>query len=379
MALAAQECLGENLERGFLITKDQHLGESPGTFQRFTLREASHPVPNRAGVEATRELLGWLESPSPSTQALVLLSGGASSLLVAPTPPLGLKDLGHLNTQLLRSGLPIEKMNVLRKHLSRVKGGQLSEHFANYQNLMQLVMVDICAPQLAEHEVLSMVGSGPCCADPTTMGQAGEILEALRPNLPEELARKTEAALAETPKQTRFESLVVADYRTLAAVARELLGPSATQHPDWKSEVLGEVRQVAAEFAAVARDMKERGQRGVLIASGEPTVEIGAERPGRGGRCQELALWFAREVAGLEGVELLAGSSDGTDGPTHDAGAQVDGETWPRLAEQVGRETAEAMLRGHDSGSALAKLPGALLTIGPTGQNLNDLYLLKVE
>ncbi|MFA5508291.1 MAG: MOFRL family protein, partial [Vulcanimicrobiota bacterium] len=121
------------------------------------------------------------------------------------------------------------------------------------------------------------------------------------------------------------------------------------------------------------------GRRGVLVASGEPTVAIRVENPGRGGRCQELALRFAREIAGCPGLRLLAGSSDGTDGPTEDAGALVDGTTWPELCRVLGEDEMERVLREHDSGSALSRLKGALLHTGPTGHNINDLYLLEIS
>lgn len=376
MACAAVQELGERVDRGFLLTKYEHLDDSSRTFleDRFELRESAHPVPDEAGLEAATEILSWLESGTG--ELLVLMSGGASALLVAPQEPLKLEDLIEINTRLLKSGLPIEKMNVLRKHLSRVKGGQLAARCTGYDSVEQLIMVDICAPDLKDEEILSLVGSGCFVADPFTVDEAGEVLRSL--SLPSGLAKRAEKALHETPKEVRCSSIVLASHQSLLEEARRVVGNPLT-HPDWKPEITGEVRALAAHFAKIGRELKMQGRRGVLVAAGEPTVSIKVENPGRGGRCQELALRFAREVAGVEGLRLLAGSSDGTDGPTEDAGALVDGATWPLLCDMLGEDEMGRVVREHDSGSALSRLEGALLRTGPTGQNVNDLYLLEIS
>lgn len=296
-------------------------------------------------------------------------------MLVAPQEPLQLEDLIEINARLLKSGLPIEKMNILRKHLSRVKGGQLAARCNGYGSVEQLLMVDICAPDLKEGEILSLVGSGCFVADPFTLDEAAEVLRKL--SLPPGLAERAEKALHETPKEVRGTSIVLASHRTLLMEAEAAVGEPLT-HPHWEPEVRGEVRTLAGHFARIGREMQAAGRKGVLLAAGEPTVKIEVENPGRGGRCQELALRFAREIAGVEGLRLLAGSSDGTDGPTGDAGAVVDGNTWPALCDKLGKDEMERVIREHDSGSALAHLEGVLLRTGPTGQNVNDLYLLEI-
>jgi glycerate 2-kinase len=377
MACAAQRFLGPKLRRGFLLTKNRHLNNDSKSFlkEKFVLREAAHPVPDAAGLQATADLLKWLEDGQG--ELLVLMSGGASALLVAPAEPLSLDDLMEINSSLLQSGLPIEKMNVLRKHLSKVKGGQLAARCQQYSAIRQLVLVDICAPDLSEDAILSLVGSGCFAADPFSVAEAREILEAL--TLTPDLAARAERALHETPGQIRTQSVILASHLSLLREARSLLPQEHLDHPDWRAEITGEVREVARNFARFAREFKDKGVTGVLVASGEPTVEIRVDNPGRGGRCQELALRFAREVAGLDGLRLLAGSSDGTDGPTEDAGALVDGQTWPELCRRFGVEEMERILESHDSGTALSRLEGALLHTGPTGQNLNDLYLLQIS
>lgn len=376
MSAGARRALRADVSRGFVLTKTSHLGEAT-ELSEFELHEAAHPVPDQNGIAASRCLKAWLQQPSSEDRSLVvLLSGGTSSLLIDPNPPLSLSDLKKMNRALLASGMSIETMNILRKHLSRVKGGKLAELCSNYSRIVQLVLVDIAAPDLSHEEVVSLVGSGPFSADPSTLEQAREVLSRLEPQLTAELFLKAEQALRETPKESPCESRILADHTSLRIAAVELLGDRHRTHPQWPAAVEGEVREVAQSMARFA-EARLADSDGVFVSTGEPTVTL-CQKPGRGGRCQELALRFSKEIAGRSDIALLAGSSDGTDGPTDDAGALVTGQTWPELVQRVGECSLLEMLENNDCGSALALLPGALLTTGPTGQNLNDLYLLQV-
>jgi hydroxypyruvate reductase len=379
MALAARDYLKDSLGKGFLLTKNEHLTEKQRNElgEAFECREAGHPVPDEAGLEAGSRLMSWLEERGHnSRQLLVLLSGGASSLLVCPADPLSLNDLMELNQALLKSGLPIETINILRKHVSRAKGGQLASHASDYHSVQQHLMVDIVAPQLDPEQVLSLVGSGPFTADSSTVDDASKVLDKI--DLSDSLREKINKALHETPEEVRTQSHVVGSHKTLLQAARSLLENELLERPDWEETITGEVRTVAGRIAQIARQLRAEGRHGVLVAAGEPVVEIKVSDPGRGGRCQELALHFAKAVAGMENVEFLAGSSDGTDGPTREAGARVDGDTWPAVCHHLGEAQAEQTLFRHDSGFALSLVNNALLDTGPTGQNLNDLYLLRV-
>ena len=382
MAAAALDGLGSPFQDGFLLTKYDHISPNlrrklEGKFQLF---EAAHPVPGRAGQAATDALKKWLNRPqSTGRSLLVLVSGGASSLLVSPSAPLTLDDLKKVNSALLASGLPIEQMNVLRKHLSSVKGGRMAQLAKkSYRRQKQLVMVDICAPQLPESEILSLVGSGPWVGDPSNCGDAEKILKQLKNHLHPEVAQRVAQALSETPSDSPCESTLVGSHRTLLRLARAQLGERHLEPEDWNPEITGEVSRLAHHFSSTALRLQQQGLSGVLVASGEPTVVLN-DRPGRGGRCQELALHMARCLKDSQGITFLAGSSDGTDGPTDDAGALVNGSTWNKLCQIHGLERVERALAQHDSGTLLASLPGALITTGPTGQNLNDLFLLEVE
>lgn len=367
---ARAHCQGD----GFLLTKHDHLDDQARReLTDFEFWEAAHPVPDQQGVAGTQRLQNWLKQRSGTL--LVLLSGGASSLLVQPAPPLELQHLRQLNRSLLASGLPIESINVLRKHLSLVKGGQLGELLASrFDKVAQLVLSDVCGPHIEgpdrDARILSLVGSGPTVSDGSSVKEAAQLLTQL------DLDEPFLSALRETPADLALTAEILADNLTLTQCAKTHLGERVMPLPSgWPSVVSGGIDKLAQELAGFALEAKQQGTRGVLVLGGEPTVELhpGA---GLGGRCQGLALLFSRAIAGTSGVTLLAGSSDGTDGPTEYAGALVDGTSWARMGEALGETVLERHLEEQNSMVALESVPGLLLKTGPTGQNLNDLFLL---
>lgn len=382
MAEAALDVLGDRLSRGFVLTKHGHIsGEASIKFKdKFLTFEAAHPVPDLAGQDATQKLLSWLEADSTSDRdLLVFISGGASSLLVAPNPPLDIGDLKTLNSALLALGMPIEEMNVLRKHISQVKGGQMATRAAHrYRSQSQYVMVDICAPNLPPKEVLSLVGSGPWTADTSTLEEARKLLLELKPRLSDQLFTRAGEALFETPKLDLLQSIELGSYKTLLKAAEELIGNRLIDPPSWDQTVTGDICRIAERFSSQAIGYQQRGLTGILVAAGEPTVQL-SPNPGRGGRCQELALHMARALSHTSGIEFLAGSSDGTDGPTQDSGARVTSDTWGKLCHSYGESEVIKALKGNDSGTLLAGLEDTLITTGPTGQNLNDIFLLQID
>ena len=360
---------------GFVLTKEAHL--TPALQQHlvgFECWEAGHPLPDERSLLATERLLEWIERLRQPGHLLLLLSGGASSLLELPAPPLRLADLVSLNRCLLASGLPIESINVVRKHLSQVKGGQLGERLGQrFRRITQLIVSDVC------HGGLELVGSGPALADPSSREEAARLLDSLEGLALPALLNRCRAALVETPKRLPVTAERLADHRTLGQLARTALGEQARQDPQWPETVSGDIEVLARSWGHLARRLQALGFQGTLVATGEPTVNLRTPNPGRGGRCQELALRFAREIAGCEDIALLAGSSDGTDGPTPYAGAMADGASWPGLIRLHGRDRAEALLAAHDASSLLRGLPHLLLDTGPTGHNLNDLFLLSIQ
>ncbi len=376
MAAIASTHLGAPRE-GFVLTKEAHLGPR---FQEshwgLECWEAGHPVPDQRGQLATDRLLEWLAGIRNPQHLLLLISGGTSSLIVDPSPPLTLADLVDLNRALLASGMPIESVNVLRKHLSILKGGGLGQVLTRFRRVTQLIFSDICP----HADRLDLVGSGLALADPSTQAEAERLLNDLEGSLLPQVWRRCHQALHETVKELPFTAEGLADHRTLVTLAKQALGKSAREAAGWSETVTGDVENLAKSWAHLARRLRSAGFSGILVASGEPTVRLVNLLPNAsGGRCQELAAMFAKEIAGEDGIALLAGSSDGTDGPTPYAGACVDGTSWSSLTAIHGESQADRLLKGHDASRLLHPVPRLLLDTGPTGHNLNDLYLLAID
>lgn len=378
MAEALEETLGDFLERGLVITP-------PGqnfSLSRIEVREAGHPVPDERTLLASEELLDFIRTLGPDDLLFVLASGGGSALFEVPGKGLSLEDLQKVNELLLKSGATIQEMNIVRKHLSAVKGGQLLRH-TQAGTVLVLVLSDVPGDDLGT------VASGPTFPDPSTFAQAREILEAreLWPKIPKPVRQRILAGengeIPETPKPgdplfSRVSHVLLGSGRTAAEIAGEWGEKHGFRVGILTTTLRGEAREVAKVLAGVAEE-EVRFSRPfplpcLLVLSGETTVVVRGR--GKGGRNQELALAFALEIAGLKGVALLALATDGKDGPTDAAGALVDGETAARCKAQ-GVDPRQA-LEENDSYRAL-KASGDLLFLGPTGTNVADLVVLGVE
>ena len=377
MGEAAHERLGEVVTRSFVLTKEGHGRDDP----RWICREAGHPIPDERGVEATEELRALLEGARDDVVVITLLSGGASALLAAPVDGLRLEDLREVTRMLIASGADIQAINTVRRHLGRALGGRLMRA-THPARVLVLAVSDVVGDDLHD------IGSGPWHPDPTTLPDTRQVLE--RYGLWEEVPEAVRSALggrsrraAETPKEDdpifrRAHHLLVATNRSalraLASEARALgFDPLVLT-----STLRGEAREVGRVLAAIAREAWRHGEPirppACLLSGGEPTVTL-TGTGGRGGRNQELALAFALEIDGTEGIHAASLATDGTDGPTHAAGAFVDGATAGR-ARSSGRDPREHLDR-HDA-LPLFETLGDLIVTGPTGTNVMDIHLVLV-
>jgi glycerate 2-kinase len=337
------------------------------------VRVASHPIPDARSAVAAEEALRLVASAAARDVLLVLLSGGASSLLSAPTGGLQIEDLARTSRALLAAGAPIDEVNAVRKHVSLVGGGRLAQR-ARCDRIEVLAVSDVPGDRL------DVIASGPCCADASRYADALAVVDrrGLRERLPEAVVRHLEAGargeVEETakpgdPALARVRHTILANNRTAlrgAAEAARRLG----LRPVSVTEVLaGEARRVGRRLAALARGARERGPL-CLVAGGETTVTL--RGTGRGGRSQELALAAALELAGAEGAALLAAGTDGSDGPTDAAGAFADAGTVARGARRG--IDARASLERNDAYDFF-DAEGGLLRTGPTGTNVMDLVL----
>lgn len=339
----------------------------------ITVREAAHPVPDVSGVSATRELLGRLEAFGPETLVLVLLSGGASALLVAPADGLTLADKQAVTRALLESGADIAELNAVRKHCSLVKGGGLARRAAASAGCWTLVLSDVVGDDPA------VIGSGPTVADPSTWADVARVLDrrlaagavpaAVRARVAAGVAgRLPETAKAGDPALARVRLRIVgrnADAVAAAAAEAEARGYAVTVRA---APIVGGAAEAGSELSAALRALP-RDRPVALVAGGEPTVRVSPG--GRGGRAQHLALAAALALEGAPAV-LLAAGTDGVDGPTDAAGACVDGETAERV-RAAGIDPVAA-LHATDSHTAL-RASGDLLAGGPTGTNVADLVV----
>jgi glycerate 2-kinase len=342
----------------------------------IVVEQASHPLPDEAGVAATRRLLEDLSDGRADDRIFFVLTGGASALLVAPAEGLELADTVRTTDLLLRSGATIQELNTVRKHVSSVKGGRLMMQMTPALAL-GLVVSDVIGDDL------SSIGSGPAVTDPTTYEESVGILvrygvmEDVPETVRQHLARGVEGAIEETPKPgtvVPVPHVILASNRRCLDAALEDARRRGYEAEIVAHDMTGNVHERARAFARSLRERLKGSRRVALLAGGELTLEVTGS--GQGGRNQEFALVVAMELAGLRGVEMLSAGTDGTDGPTDAAGAIADGTTVER-ARGRGLD-AEAILANNDS-YRLFDAIGDLLRTGPTGTNVNDVVVGLVD
>ena len=342
-----------------------------------------HPVPDQASVAAgTRALQLAAESRVRDERLVVLLSGGASAMLAAPADGITLDDKSAVTVQLLRSGLPIAGMNAVRKHISKIKGGQLA---AAAGRSVTFAISDVHGPVEDDPAV---IGSGPTVADPTTfadaeraLGDAG-LLDDFPASIRERLSRGARGEVPETLKRgdrrlTGAEFVLAgsrrdAMYGACAEAAErgylvERIGPAT----------VGEAALAARTFVGRVRNLARDSARPLcVVAAGETTVTLPLSGSvGAGGRNQEFALAAARELRELGICVLASVGTDGIDGPTDAAGAIADATTVTRGAA-LGLD-ADAVLAAHDAYPFFGALDDLVVT-GPTGTNVGDLQIFLV-
>lgn len=321
---------------------------------------SSHPVPDEIGLKASERVIELLEPLGADDQVIVLLSGGASSLLPAPKPGLSLAEKMAVNDLLLSSGLEITAMNLVRQSLSVLKGGGLLR-LAQPASVRSFILSDVLGDDLR------VVGSGPSIGPVGTPAEAMSLLKSngLWERLPAAARAVIEAAPNETFDLEPDAMLIGSNGQSLEAMARDA-GATVSSEP-----LEGDVEDAARRVVAEAISMP----RGTMRAfGGETTVVLIGK--GRGGRNQELALRVARQAKaqGLSGDWMfLSGGTDGRDGPTDAAGAIVDQDTLSAL-DAAGFDI-DAVLASNDSYPALSAI-GALLMTGGTGTNVADLQLM---
>lgn len=344
--------------------------------QIVTMIEAGHPVPDGAGLEAALRAIEFADGANADDLVLVLMSGGASANWIAPAAGVTFADKQAVTRALLRSGATIGEINTVRKHLSRIKGGRLAR-YAYPAKLVTIAISDVPGDDP------SAIGSGPTVPDPTTLTQARAIVAKYRLDLPTSVTAALANANNESPKPG--DPVFAGSQFVLAARPADSLraAEAAVRAAGYEcmslgDRVEGEAREVAAAHAKLARDLRAKSARTVILSGGELTVTIRGQ--GRGGPNQEYALALSIALAGMPAVAALAGDTDGTDGgagaASDPAGALLDGQTVAR-AQALGLDPA-AFLADNNSTGFFVALKDLLLT-GPTYTNVNDFRAIVVD
>jgi len=338
--------------------------------------EAGHPVPDEAGVLATRRVMELAAAATKDDLVLVLLSGGGSANWIAPAGALTLSEKQSITKALLRSGATIGDINTVRKHLSAIKGGRLAK-LAAPARVLTLAISDV------PHDDPSVVASGPTVPDPSTLKAARAVIERFAIPLPASARALLNDAANETPKpgdpafaHTAYE-IIARPFLSVQAAA------ALVRAQGYETRILGdalegEAREVAKMHAELAIASREEGKRIAFLSGGELTVTVRGN--GRGGPNQEYALALAIALNGADKLSALAGDTDGTDGgdgsPDDPAGAFIDSTTLDRAAH-LGIDP-RAMLDNNDATGFFDALQDGLRP-GPTGTNVNDIRVILID
>jgi hydroxypyruvate reductase len=375
MARALREILGDRISEGIIVVPDG-LKQPLGPIRTI---ESGHPIPDERGVAGALQMLSLLESNAqPDVLALCLISGGGSALLPCPANGITLLDKQQTTRLLLKCGASIFELNTVRKHLSKIKGGQLARA-ASPARIVSLILSDVVG------DPLDIIASGLTAPDSSTFSDAIQILkkyeiwEKTPDSVRELLGRGIMGEQKETPKadddcfRTVSNVLIGNNRKALEAASRR--ADSLGFHPLILSASLtGEAREIGAVFASVAKEIECSGNPigppACLLAGGETTVTVRGR--GKGGRNQEAALAAAITIAGAKNIVVAAVGTDGADGPTDAAGAIVD-TTSSERAVKAGLDPAEYLK--HNDSYNLHQTTGDLFITGPTGTNVMDILI----
>ncbi len=376
LAQAVEKLLDQRITGGHIITKYGHSVK----LNRIDISEAGHPIPDNCGLEGTEKIVQIVKQATANDLVIVLISGGGSSLLTDIPEEISLGELKVTNQVLVNSGADISEMNSIRKHISRLKGGQLAR-LVYPATLLTLLISDVIG------DLPDVISSGPTVADPSTYNDALQVLDKynLGPNIPgsviDYLKKGNSGFIPETVKEgdaclLHARNCLLGNNKTALLHSKNMavnLGYEAFIISD---VVSGDVNEVAeylfSQITAYSGDL--RYKRIALLFGGEPTVKPTGN--GKGGRNQHLALMMAKKIAGMNGITFLSAGTDGTDGPTDATGAVCDGSTLQQAA-YLGIDIQKSILT-FDA-YPFFEAVGGLLKTGPTYTNVMDLMIVLID
>ena len=371
-ARAVKEILGDRLAEGFVVSN------YPALLDGVEVFESSHPVLTEKSVHAAEMLMEKMAALAEDDFFIYVLSGGSSALIEKPVPPVSLADMQFLTKGLLAGGVPIEEINIVRKHLSLVKGGRLGR-LARARGVV-LVVSDVIGDDL------EAIGSGPLFFDRSTFADAQGIMKRYRlwegapVAVRAVIERGLSGELEDTPKRMnpRIEHFIIDSNVKALQKAKENAERLGVAAHIMTSRLRGEAREVAKAIAAIGEEIAATGQPfpppALLLFGGETTVNLRGD--GRGGRNQEMALAVLNELRGNPRFVFFSLGTDGIDGHSDAAGAICDRASWEKA--QSLNLNIEKYLSNNDSYHFFAQT-GDLIMTGPTGTNVMDISALLIS
>ena len=376
MAQAIENILGFRITAGHIVTKYEHAV----SLQYIEITEAGHPVPDENGIKGTERILSIVNNAGKDDLVICLISGGGSALLADVPEGCTLEDLKLLSSVLLKTGANINEMNCIRKHLSKVKGGQLAKS-AFPARVVSLILSDVIG------DPLDVIASGPTAPDPTTFADALAIIGkyGLENEVPAQILNVLRAGFDKKRPETLKESdemflltnnLIIGTNLLALKTAREKAESLGYESRIVTNTLQGDVKDVAnyiLDCVNIIRQEKSNKKRSLLFA-GEPTIKN--EGAGLGGRNQHLALMMAKLLEDRPGITFLSGGTDGSDGPTEATGAVVDSDTSKNASNLS--ITMDQYISSCDSYHFFKKEGGLIIT-GPTQSNVMDLMVVLID
>ena len=359
MAKAAEDYLGDKIDKGVVVTKYDHV---KGDINRCVCIEAGHPVPDENSFKGTQEAIDAVSNLSANDTVLFLISGGGSALFEKPLIP-G-EELQDITNQLLACGADIVEINTVRKRLSAVKGGKFAK-ICEPAQVYAIVLSDILG------DPLDMIASGPACPDTSTCEDANKIIAKYNIRLSD---KAKELMNIETPKQLdNVTTQINGSVRQLCSAVEKECVKYGYEPVMLTDQLCCQAKEAGSFLASIAKTHINSGRKMAFIAGGETVVNLTGH--GKGGRNQEIALAASSAISGLSNVAVFSVGSDGTDGPTDAAGGYVDSDTHMEL-KKLGIDEYE-VLKENDAYHALEKV-GGLIKTGPTGTNVNDVAVVLI-
>ena len=371
LAAAFETLWGAPVE-GVVVTRYGYMAPC----QHLPVLEASHPVPDQAGLAATKAVMAAVTGLTEDDLVVALVCGGGSALLPAPPDGLTLEDEQALNAALLASGAPIGVMNAIRKHVSQIKGGRLAQ-MAYPAKVVSLVVSDVPGDDPAQ------VASGPTVPDEVSAEDARAMITARKINLPERVMNHINSAACAAPVPgdpvfARNEVRVIASAEFSLEAAAAQARVKGIETVILSDAIEGEAADIGLMHAALARQVLEKNRPFtapiLMLSGGETTVTLTGSA-GRGGRNTAFLLGFAQAIDGCDGIHALAADTDGIDGSEDNAGSFADGRSMERLRTMGG--DPQAFTAAQDPFGAFDMVDDIFYT-GPTGTNVNDFRAILI-